>query len=65
MAEKEKKTYQSETLGLPPLQMVLVQAENDRQNESARTILETPEALEKHKKAKAVVKLIEHLNKKP
>lgn len=64
MADKEKKTYQSETLGLPPLKMVLVQAENDRQNESAQTILESPDVIEKRKRQKAIAKLIEHLNEK-
>lgn len=64
MSDQEKKTYQSETLGLPPLKMVLVQAENDRQNEAAQTILESLEAIEKRKKQKAIAKLIEHLNEK-
>ncbi len=64
MADKEKKTYQSETLGLPPLKMVLVQAENDRQNEKAQTILESPDVIDKRKKQKAIAKLIEHLNEK-
>ncbi len=64
MADKEKKIYQSETLGLPPLKMVLVQAENDRQNEKAQTILESPDVIDKRKKQKAIAKLIEHLNEK-
>ncbi len=64
MADKEKKMYQSETLGLPPLKMVLVQAENERQNEVAQTILESPDAIEKRKKQKAIAKLIDHLNEK-
>ena len=62
MAEKEKRTYSADTLGLPPLKMVLVHAENERQNESARTILESPEAKAKREKHKAIVKLIQHLN---
>ena len=50
--DKEKKhTYQSNTLGLPPLKMVLVHAENERKNETAQTILELPEAKEKREKA--------------
>ncbi len=60
--EKEKRTFQSATLGLPPLTMVLVQAENERQNEKAKTILEEPEKIEKRKAQKAIKKLIEHLN---
>ena len=62
MSDEEKITYPSETLALPPLKMVLVQAENDRQNEAAQTILESPDAIEKRKKQKAIAKLIEHLN---
>jgi len=62
MDDKEKRKYQSTTLGLPPLKMVLVHADNDRQNESARTILESPEAKEKREKQQAIVKLIKHLN---
>jgi hypothetical protein len=64
MSDEEKRTYQSLTLGLPPLKMVLAHTENDRQNEMAQTILETPEVVEKRKKQKAITKLIEHLNEK-
>ena len=42
--------------------MVLVHADNERQNEAAQTILESPEAKEKREKQKAIVKLIKHLN---
>ena len=62
MDEKKKRTYQSTTLGLPPLKMVLVHADNERQNEAAQTILESAEAKEKREKQKAIVKLIKHLN---
>ena len=62
MEDEKKHTYQSTTLGLPPLKMVLVHVHNDRQNESARTILESPEAKEKRERQKAIVKLIKHLN---
>jgi len=65
MSDKEKRTYQSVTLGLPPLKMVLINAENDRQNETAETILEPLETREQRKKEKAVRKIIEHLNEKP
>jgi len=64
MSDEEKRTFQSVTLGLPPLKMVLVHAENERQNESAQTILETPDVVEKRKKQKAIAKIIEHLNDK-
>ncbi len=63
MENEEQKIYSYEIIGVPPLQMVLVQAENDRQNRLARTILESPESLAKHKKERAVVRLIEHIHK--
>jgi hypothetical protein len=63
MTDEANKTYPFEVLGLPPLRMVLVQAENERQNKAAKTILESRKAVEKRKKERAVVKLIEHLNK--
>jgi hypothetical protein len=62
MDDEKKRTYQSTTLGVPPLKMVLVHAKNDRQNKTAQTILESPEAKEKREKQKAIVKLIKHLN---
>ncbi|HUH97467.1 MAG TPA: hypothetical protein VLZ89_08930 [Anaerolineales bacterium] len=62
MDSDQKRTYSSETLGLPPLKMVLVHAENDRQNEAAQAILESPKAREKREKQKVIVKLIKHLN---
>jgi hypothetical protein len=62
MDDQKKRTYQFETVGLPPLKMVLVHAENDRQNEKAETILESPEAREKRERKKAIRKLIQLLN---
>jgi len=62
MDDQQKHTYQSTTLGVPPLKMILVHADNDRQNKAAQTILESPEAKEKREKHKAIVKLIKHLN---
>jgi hypothetical protein len=62
MDDKKKRTYQSVILGAPPLKMVLVHADNDRQNKAAQTILESPEAKEKREKQKAIMKLIKHLN---
>ncbi|HUI87752.1 MAG TPA: hypothetical protein VLX61_03395 [Anaerolineales bacterium] len=62
MDDKKKHVYQSETVGLPPLKMVLVHADNDRQNEAAQIILESPEAREKRERQRAIVKLIKHLS---
>jgi len=65
MSEEEKRMFQSVTPGLPPLKMVLIHAENDRQNETTETILEPLETKEQRKKEKAVRKIIEYLNAKP
>ncbi len=62
MADKTKRFYHYEIAGLPPLKMVLVHAGNERQNETAQTILESPETRAKREKEKAIVKLIEHLS---
>ena len=62
MDDEKKITYQSTTLGVPPLKMVLIHAKNDRQNRAAQTIMESPEAMEKRETQKAIVKLIKHLN---
>ncbi len=62
MDNEKKRTYQSTTLGVPPLKMVLVHADNYRQNEAAQTILESREAKEKREKQKAITRLIKHLN---
>jgi len=56
-ATKTKRTYQAETLGLPPLKMVLVHAENDRANAAAKSKKKTLTQEE------AVMKIIEHLTK--
>ncbi|MFZ1040094.1 MAG: hypothetical protein WCA79_09235 [Anaerolineales bacterium] len=62
MDDEKKRTYQSTTLGMPPLKMVLVHTKNDRQNKTAQTMSESPEAKEKRETQKAIVKLIKHLN---
>jgi len=62
MDDKTKRVYYSETAGLPPLKMVLVHADNERQNETAQTILESPEARVKRQTQKAIVRLINHLS---
>jgi len=62
MDDKKKVTYQFETIGLPPLKMVLVHTDNNRRNQSAQTVFESPDAKEKREKQKAIKKLIQHLN---
>ncbi len=67
MAEEKKHIYQSTTLGLPPLKMVLVHARNEAQNAAMRAI-ETPvqtrpavQAVAPLDTREAVRKIIEHL----
>ena len=65
MTEQKKRTYQSDTLGMPPLRMVLVHAENDHRNE-APTAIQKPKT--RSQKAgigqEDLIRLIEHLKKK-
>ena len=63
MEDEQMKIFQYEILGLPPLRMVLLEAENDRRNQSAGTILESPKAIEKRNKERAVARLIELIHK--
>ena len=60
MTDKTKQTYESVTLGLPALKMVLVHAGNDAQNAVANSVFadKTKEELEKEQ---AVRKIIRHL----
>ena len=60
MSEEKKHTYQSVTLGMPEIKMVLVHAGNDAQNEIANTVFvdKTKEQLDTEQ---AVRKIIKHL----
>ena len=60
MSEEKKQTYQSVTLGLPELKMVLVHAGNDAQNAVADPVF-IDKAKEQRDKKQAVRKIIEHL----
>ena len=65
MTEKKKHTYQSDVLGLPPLRMVLVHAENDRRNEEPKAIQKPKTRLQKAGIGQEdLIKLIEYLKKK-
>ena len=67
MAEEKRHVYQSMTLGMPPLKMVLVHARNDAQNARLRggtaPLQPLPAAEEEAPAdtARAVRKIIEHL----
>lgn len=60
MTDKTIRIYESETLGLPPLKMVLVHAGNEAQNAVSNCVFEdkTEEQLEKEL---AIRKIIQHL----
>ena len=60
MSEEKKQTYQSVTLGLPELKMVLVHAGNDAQNAVADPVF-IDKTNEQFDKKQAVRKIIEHL----
>jgi hypothetical protein len=62
VTEKKKRTYQSDTLGLPPLRMVLVHAENDRKNAALKPTQES-KTITPRSEQEAVLRIIEHLKK--
>ena len=67
MAEQKKRVYQSTTLGMPALKMVLVHARNEAQNKASRRIQPPSdthpagEEVTPQDTQKAVRKIIEHL----
>ena len=61
MTKEKKQTYQSITLGLPEIKMVLVHAGNDAQNAAANSII-TDKTKEQLEIEQAVRRIIEHLN---
>jgi hypothetical protein len=65
VTEKKKYTYQSDTLGLPPLKMVLVHAENDRRNAASTATQKPKTRLQKAGIGQEdLIKLIEYLKEK-
>lgn len=66
--DSEKRIYHAETasvsltagLGMPPLKMVLVHAQNDRANAATKPMTKSKKTLSQQE---AVIKLIEHLTK--
>ena len=68
--EKTKQMNQSDAIALPPLKMVLVHAKNERLNKAAlqpaiQEASATPVDQEEQVKVQSLVKIIEHLEKKP
>jgi hypothetical protein len=64
MPDEKKRTYQSATLGLPPLQMVLVHAEDERANRTRKPLPKRhPKDTDEMKRMEAIIRLIENLEK--
>ena len=62
MSDEKKRTFESDTLGLPPLQMVLVHAENDRANRTRKPLPKhQPKDKDEMKRMEAIIRLIENL----
>ncbi len=60
--EKKKRVYQAETLALPPLQMVLVNAENERANRVRRPLPKKKLISKEYKeRMETIIRLIESL----
>lgn len=57
----EPRRFESETLGLPPLKMVLVHAETDRRDRRAKKTSVAHKSQKNMEHLKAVVRLIDHL----
>ena len=58
----EPRRFESETLGLPPLKMILVHADTDRRNRPAKKTAAPQKSLASLENLKAVVRLIDHLS---
>jgi hypothetical protein len=65
MSEEKKRTFESESLGLPPLQMVLVHHEKDRPPQTGMPAAQAAAAdAEARPAEQAVMRIIEHLERK-
>jgi len=65
MEEKEaQRIYEAEVLGVPPLRMVLVHAENERANRTRRPLpRRQPRTRAGHEMRELIIRLIESLEK--
>ena len=59
--QNETRRFESETLALPPLKMVLVNIDSDRRNHSAKKTAIQQKSQKSLENLKAVIKLIDHL----
>lgn len=61
----KKRRYEASTMGLPPLKMVLVHADNERANRLRRPISRRrPRSMDERQKMELIIRLIESLEKK-
>jgi hypothetical protein len=64
MEDEQKRVYEAETVGLPPLRMVLVHAENERANRTLRPqTRRRPATKEEQEKQELIIRLIQNLEK--
>jgi hypothetical protein len=60
--EKKKRIYQAETLGVPPLKMVLVHADNERANRTRRPLPKRrPKSKDQQQMQELIIRLIQSL----
>ncbi|HVN14648.1 MAG TPA: hypothetical protein VMT73_02820 [Anaerolineales bacterium] len=65
MSDKKKRKYQTETLGLPPLKMVLVNFDEDStEQEGKRDSTQSKKQKADAERQETIIRLIEHLTKK-
>lgn len=64
MKEEKKRKYQSDTVGVPPLKMVLVHVENERANRTRRPLRrKQPLTPDERERQELIIRLIENLEK--
>ena len=62
--EEEERTFESGTLGVPPLRMVLVHAENERLNRTRRALPKRKlRTRSERERRELIIRLIESLEK--
>ncbi|OFX11891.1 MAG: hypothetical protein A3J86_00045 [Anaerolinea sp. RIFOXYB12_FULL_60_12] len=59
--QDETRRFETVTLGLPPLKMVLVHADTERRNRPAKKVAAPRKSQKELDNLKAVIKLIDHL----
>lgn len=60
--DKKKRIYESDTLGVPPLKMVLVHVDNDRANRTRRPLpKKQPRSKDEQERQETIIRLIESL----